>query len=159
MVLRFIVGMVLVCAVFALGMVAAGAGFLIFLELISATLIIFPPVFILFICFSPVEIKQAFTHVFSHRRDKDADYSRDIVLFAALQRGVILTGVIGSLIGMVAMLHNLRDAAAVGYGLAQLLLVTLYALVICLIFILPCQTVLKKKQALQEEGKTMSANR
>ena len=147
---RFIIGLVLMALPFGLGIAAGGAGLLLFLEWISAVLVIFPPFFVIFMSFSPPEIKAAFVHVFSKKSDPDANYARDIVFFTTWQRSAILSGVIGALIGLICILANLRDMVSVGQGMATMLLASLYAAILYLTIILPCLTVVKKKQALRE---------
>ncbi|MBN2352105.1 MAG: hypothetical protein JXD23_05995 [Spirochaetales bacterium] len=150
MVVRFIVGIALIMLVFALSILVGGAKFLLFLEWICAVLVIFPPFIVLFMSFSPSEIKAAFGHVFSRRPDPDANYGRDVVLFTTWQRAAVLSGFVGALIGLVCVLANVRDMEMLGWGLAKLLLASLYAAVLILTIILPCLAVVRKKRALKD---------
>ena len=153
MAVRFIIWIVLVLASLVLAFWIGGlglTGFLLYMDVSSTIIVLLPSVFILFICFSPSEIKTAFAHVFSRHAGKDTDYRKDIVLFSTLQHVVIILGGFGFLSGLIIVIASQRDFDAIGRGLSQSLLSVFYALFINLLLVVPCKGIIRKKQVMQD---------
>lgn len=148
--IRFIIGLILVLLVVGTGIWISGGSFLLFLDPYSFAIEILASCFVIIMSFSIKEIRTAFAHVFDRETDNTANYRKDIVLFSAMQNIVTTVAITALLMGVIAMLSQLMDAAAIGRGLALALLSGFYALILQLALIIPCKTILRKKQSMQQ---------
>lgn len=148
MVIRFIVGLLLVLGAFIL-ILAINMGFgilLVYLHFPSFLITVLVPIVALLMAFPLKEMKNAFKQVFSKEKTGHDDYPQSIHLFTTMQVSVIIAGGIGCMMGLVMMLAKIEDVTAIAVGLSTALLTILYALVLNLVFIIPCKAVLRKKQ-------------
>lgn len=97
----------------------------------------------LWMCFGPFKtIKAVKDAVLGYRYDNVGDFSISI---AVLARGYQLTwaaGLSGTLLGLVRMLANMDDPAAIGPGMAVSLLASIYAVILAEFFFSPLQQVM-----------------
>ena len=70
-----------------------------------------------------------------------------LVFFGAMQRYLIVMGLLGLLRGLIAMFSSISDYKVVGQGLAIALLMLLYAFILIIAIALPFQFALKRKLA------------
>jgi len=66
-------------------------------------------------------------------------------VFSNLSKSSIIGGIIGTIIGLVSIMANIRNLESVGYGASVSILVTLYSIMISVFIFLPIKTLLKKK--------------
>ena len=75
-----------------------------------------------------------------------------ILIYSRMKTYAQATGWIGVLIGLVIMLRNMDDPAAIGPGMAIGLLTALYATIIAYLICLPIQTKLERHLSLLQES-------
>ncbi len=97
----------------------------------------------LWMCFGPFKTVKAIKDaVLGYRYDNIGNFSTSI---AVLARGYQLTwaaGLSGTLLGLVTMLSNMDDPAAIGPGMAVSLLAPIYSLILAEFFFSPLQQVM-----------------
>jgi flagellar motor component MotA len=81
-------------------------------------------------------------------RKKDADIEdlkRGFVFFQSMQYYLILSGVLGTMVGTIALLSNLKDSSTIGSGTALALITILYGVVFLMLVAIPFKTGIKKR--------------
>lgn len=76
-------------------------------------------------------------------------------MFASLGDAAPAFGMIGTLIGLVAMLGNMKDPSSIGPAMAVALLTTLYGSIIANLFMLPIADKLKRRSQEEELNKKL----
>lgn len=156
MIMRFLAGFILLVLVMITGVLFGGAGIAVYYDLSSTFILVLGSFFAILMFNSPREIRTAFVHAFAKEVDMTSNYETDIILFASLHKILFTAGIIGLFTGGIAILNNPQDASAIGSGLAQALIINLYALILQVLLTIPCKAMLKKKQSLQQRNITAS---
>jgi hypothetical protein len=129
-------------------------GMMIALDSMDISIYIDPPSFYILLVpvllllksqFSWADMGEAFAIGFSRKPVEKARLKKALLFFTVLQKYLMWTGLIGLMLGIIAMFSSFSDYIAVGRGLAVALLVVFYALILTLTIALPFQYGLKKK--------------
>jgi chemotaxis protein MotA len=67
-----------------------------------------------------------------------------ISIFNLLQKSTIGISVVGFLIGLISMLHNLTEPSSVGPSMAVALIIVFYSTILCLVILSPAKYILSK---------------
>ncbi len=122
--IRFIVCLVLAIAVI-FGVVAVEGGSLLALfALTPFLLVVLLPVLAALAAFRPKDLLRAFTEAFGK---KSSDRSEQVCRF--FEKMFVAVGIIGTLLGVIITLSNVRELSKIGSPLAVTLLCPLYAAV------------------------------
>ena len=103
------------------------------------------PFVVLLATFSPAEMARSFRVAFQRAPADEASLRTAAAFFRASQIYVVLSGLMGALVGLVAMLAELSGDTEVGFGLALVLLTLLYSILILFILVVPFRTALARK--------------
>jgi flagellar motor component MotA len=103
------------------------------------------PAAMLFATHSPGEIRAAFRA--AYRGEDPSELRQSVSFFGALGRYLLWSGLIATLIGVVALLGTLGDSAHVGSGAALALITLLYAIVVNMVVALPFRHAAEKRLA------------
>ena len=150
MVLRLILGIVisLVLLLGAIWISVGGIwGITLYLHWLAFLMITVLPLVQVIAVFSLKGLRQAIKLTLARETPPGSDLPAARLCIAAWRKNLYPSAAITMLTGLIAMLANIEDTAAVGAGLAVSLLVFLYAFVLDLVFLLPCKNLLEKKSA------------
>jgi flagellar motor component MotA len=95
--------------------------------------------------FSFREMGASFRAGFADGGGDDSDIRKGIEFFEAMQRYLLISGLLGTLVGAMAMLQNLETAEKVGFGAALAIMTLLYGLVLIVLVALPFKYGLRKR--------------
>lgn len=120
---RFIICLASIILVILLLFLLEGGAFLALFGLTPFLLTVLLPVIASIAVFRPRDLLKASGEIFSEKKPSSA--TEDICRF--YEKMFVVTGMIGVLLGIIAVLSNLRDVAKIGKPLAFALLSPLYA--------------------------------
>ncbi len=144
----YFLALILVLAVFALGIIWSAGSLLMFLDFPWLVVVVVPTVLLCFTSFSPADIGRSFKASFGKAPAAEKDLKTAVVFFKALQRYLVLSAIIGSVIGLIAMLANInRDAAGIGMGFAILADGAFYAALLIMVVAVPFRAAAERKLA------------
>ena len=142
----FVVIIVFAVLVFMTWWVAAGIGaVLIFIDFPSAMVVLLCTLILLLSNYSLGEIRKFFALGFRKEEIDPGDLENGVVFFSAVQKYLILSGMLGVFVGMIAMLAMLDDPAKIGRALSLSLLTALYAIILSMVIVIPFKTGLQKR--------------
>jgi flagellar motor component MotA len=118
-----------------------------YLNIAGAGILLLPVLLLLKSQFSWGEMGRAFGAAFDGADVEKQRLEKALVFFTALQRYLIWMGLLGFLLGLIAMFSSISDYSALGRGMAIALLMLLYAFMLIIAVALPFQFALKKKIA------------
>ena len=118
-----------------------------FFDIPSVLLVLLSTVIMLLTSYSPKEFGRCFSISFRGREAEPAEIRKGISFFRAAQRYLLITGGIGAMMGLIAMLATLEDPERIGKSLALTLLTVLYGLFFTMAIAVPFRTALEKKLA------------
>lgn len=136
---------VLFLALVATGVLFAGARATLFLNLPSLLIVVLLSLVLSLCTFSPVEIGRAFALAFRRTEVDQSELRAAILYFRSLQWYLIVSGLIGFFIGLIAILAGLGTAKTVGAGLAIALLTVFYSLLLAAVVAVPFRTGLERR--------------
>jgi flagellar motor component MotA len=139
----------LVLGVLLLGIVFAAAGITSFLDFPCLVMVVVPPGLLSLAAFPPRVVGRSFRVAFARQQAAEAELRRAVVVFRFMERSLVVSGLIGALIGVVAILSQLRDVEVqkLGQGFALLLITVFYALVLVLIVTVPFRAAVERRLA------------
>lgn len=139
----------LVLAVLALGIVFAAARLNAFLDWPCLVMVVVPPGLLSLAVFPPRVVGKSFRVAFSRQKATVPELRQAVVVFRFLERSVLVAGFIGALIGVVAILSQLREVEVqkLGQGFALLLITVFYALVLVLTMTVPFRAAVERRLA------------
>jgi flagellar motor component MotA len=145
----YIVALVLVLAVLTLGTIFAAARLEAFLDWPSLIMVIVPAAVLSLAAFPPRVIGRSFRSAFVRQEASEADLRQAAAFFRFLERMLLLSGFIAALIGIVAILSQLRrvEAESIGRGFALLLISVFYSLVLILLLAVPFRAAVERRLA------------
>ena len=122
----------------------------VFIDIPSLIIILLISVFLLLTNYSPGEVVLAFTIGFKKDRIKQQDLKKSINLFDSLGKYLIISAVLTTLAGLIAMLAvfsqiSVDGNADWGGGIALAMLTILYSLILYLIIVIPFRNGLKNR--------------
>jgi flagellar motor component MotA len=139
--------LILVLIVFAIGIIWSAGNLLMFVDLAWLIIIVIPTILLCFTTFSPADIGRSFQASFGRGGAPEKDLKISVVFFKALQRYLVLSACIGSVIGLIAILTNIQDKSSVGMGLAILLDGAFYSALMIMIVAVPFRAAAERKLA------------
>ncbi len=131
------------------GIFIARGNIFLFWDPASAMLVTVPTIFLLMAVFGPRGIVNAFRFAMNGSEATGSEIQKGIVLFAAAQRIILMTGLIATLMGVIMILDGISrtPAAPVAFWCAVALDSTFYSMMTILIVIMPFKAALQKKLA------------
>ena len=122
----FVVIIVFAVLVFMTWWVAAGIGaVLIFIDFPSAMVVLLCTLILLLANYSLGDIRRFFILGFRKEEIDPGDLENGVIFFSAVQKYLVLSGMLGVFVGMIAMLAMLDDPAKIGRALSLSLLTAL----------------------------------
>ena len=122
-----------------------------FFDLPSLVLVLFPAFFLSLGVFGFREIGRAFSVGFRKEGAVEADLRKALVFFEALPQYLILSGLLGTLLGVMTMMRWIDDLRSMGSGMALALLTVVYSLILTMVLVVPFRSGIRRKLA--EAGK------
>ena len=117
----------------------------IYVDFLSLILILLCSIFLLLANYSLGEIRMYFSLGFRKADADKTDITNGILFFTSLQKYLILSGLMGTFIGIIAVLANLNNPEVTGSGLALSLMTVLYAIILSMGIVVPFRTGLQKR--------------
>ena len=117
----------------------------IYLDMMSILLILMCPLVLLLANYSLSDIRKYFAIGFKKENVEPVDLKNGIIFFSSLQKYLVLSGIMGSLIGLIAILAMLADPEVIGQSLALALITALYAIILSMVVATPFKTGLQKR--------------
>ena len=117
----------------------------IYLDMMSILLILMCPLVLLLANYSLSDIRKYFAIGFKKENVEPVDLKNGIIFFSSLQKYLVLSGIMGSLIGLIAILAMLADPEVIGQSLALALITALYAIILSMVIATPFKTGLQKR--------------
>ncbi len=102
------------------------------------------------------EMGRAFTVGFRKKEESPEDLKKGYIFFKSMRLYLIISGLLGTITGAMAMLVNLRDSSRIGNGVSLAILTLLYGIVFSTLITIPFTTGIKKR--LIEQGESLSMN-
>jgi flagellar motor component MotA len=127
------------------GIVLAGSSLGVFISLGSFIIVVGLPAAVIFATHSPGEVGRAFAA--PSRSDSPAELKASAVFFSAMQRYLLWSGFLATMIGVITLLAYLGETASVGRGAALALLTVFYSVVLNLVVALPFRHAAEKRLA------------
>lgn len=139
-------------------MILSGQSVRTYTNIPSLAMVTLTSVFLLLTNYSPVQIVRAFTIGFKKNGTDKKDLKRSLNLFDSLGKYLILSAILGSMTGFIAMLSfYAKDTSSIGSaakwagGSALAVLTILYSLIFYMIVVVPFRNGLKNKLVALEE--------
>ncbi len=117
----------------------------VYLDIPSAILILFFAFVPLLATYSFGEIRNCFVIGFRKSGVDKVDIKNAILFFSSLQKYLILSGLLGTFVGVIALLSFLGSPGEVGKGMAVALLISFYAVILSIVIAVPFKTGLQKR--------------
>ena len=109
-------------------------------------LMVLGPAFVLLLAnFSLPEMGRAFVIGFRNKEALLEDLEKAHLFFRTAQLYLILSGFLGTMIGAMAMLVNLRDSSRIGWGAALSLMTVLYGVILSMAITIPFLAGIRKR--------------
>lgn len=134
--------------IFITAMVLTTGGFVaIFLDIPSFIIVAGTVFLVLLSAYSPKEMGNAFRNAMEATPFDKTECEKGLAFFGLMGKALIVSGIIGTLIGLVSILGVIGLNELFGEATAVSILTVLYSLLIYLLIVLPYSTGLKKKLA------------
>jgi flagellar motor component MotA len=146
------VSVVLTLAVFVAGALLAGGQIGFFLSGPSLAVVLIASLFLSLSSSSPAEIGRHFAVGFKRGEQDPAELERALFYFDALGRYLVVSGLIGTVIGAIAILGNPGDVTTLGRGTALALTTLLYGALLWLTVVVPFRTGIRNKLSEHRRG-------
>jgi len=91
------------------------------------------------------EMGRAFVIGFRKKGDSLEGLNKGYIFFKSMQRYLIISGLLGTITGAMAMLVNLRDSSKIGLGVSLSIMTLLYGIVFSTLIPIPFITGIKKR--------------
>jgi len=141
---RYLISLVIFLGGIILAITLAGATVFAFTDLPSFILVVILPFLFVSILYGFKDMAHAFATPFKKESNQD-NVAKAVVFFQKYGKTVLLTGIIGVIIGIITMLATLDDVNQVGPAVALALISLLYSAVINVLIVIPFLLLLKKK--------------
>ena len=139
------ISLVLFLVFIAVAMILSGPGFGVYLSVSSLIIVVGLPLVILLATHSPREMSSAFRA--AYQSSDPVELRASVVFFSAMQRYLLWSGVLATMVGVVAMLSVLGEKSSVGAGAALALLTVFYSIILNLTVALPFRHAAEKRLA------------
>jgi flagellar motor component MotA len=130
--------------IFVIGWAAFGSGDItMFIDVNSMILVLGITVGGLWMCYGPTAVVSTFRHtLLTNKTPAQAHLKQAIAILSSAYQLVWAAGLSGTLVGLVIMLSNMDDPAAIGPGMAVALLTVMYGLILGEFIISPVRQVM-----------------
>ena len=150
----YFIAVLVVLGIFTLGTVFAAARIEYYVDYPSALIVLVPPIVLCFAAFPPRVIGRSFRVAFDGVTATEGELKSAAALFRTFERSILLSGLIGALIGVIVMLSQLASISNVSGGFALLLVSVFYALIVTLALPVPFRAAVEHKLSqLAESGR------
>jgi flagellar motor component MotA len=143
----YLVAVVLVLAMIALGVMFAAGKVSYFLDWPSVIMVVFPTLVLSLATFPPAVIGRSFAAAFDRRTSTEVELRTAATFFRALQGYLLLSGLLAALLGVMTILAGLKADTNVAGGAALLLVSVFYSLVLILLVALPFRASIERRLA------------
>ena len=130
---------------FVLAIVFAGAPVSLYLSLPALIVVVLPPVFLTLGSFGWTGFWRSFRIAFEGVSATRLELKTGVKLFGALRRFLLLTGIITTMIGLIAMLSSLNQPDEIGHVVALALITLFYSLNLIFFVAIPFSAALKTR--------------
>lgn len=141
----YVIVVIVSIGLFALGAVFAGTSILNYLNFPAFVVVMLPPLLFSFAAFGLSTFGRSFAVAFSGVVASKQELEIAKRLFGTLQKHFILTGLITTMIGLIAILANIEGADSIGGGLSVALITLFYSLVFVLAVTVPFKAAVGKR--------------
>ncbi len=141
----YVVGAVLFIAMIVGAIITSGGRMVAYLNIPSFIMVAAPTFVLLLMNFSVREMGRSFAAGFKKEAANLDDLKKGFIFFQSMQFYLILSGILGTLVGAIAMLSSLRDSSRIGWGAALALITMLYGIIFFMLVALPFKTGIKKR--------------
>ena len=131
------------CIIFAI--IVSGGRISAYIHIPSFVMVIVTSFFLSLCNYNPKEIGRSFKTAFTNGPSGETELNDALVFFKALQRYALISGVVGTLTGGIAMLANLEDASEIGPNISLALITLHYGIIFAVVICVPCITGLKRR--------------
>jgi len=143
---RYLVSLVIFLGGIILAIILTGASVLVLADLPSFILVVILPFLLVSILYGFKDMAYAFATPFKKESNQD-NVAKAVIFFQKYGKAVLLTGIIGVIIGIITMLATLDDKSGIGPAVALALISLLYSALINVLIVIPFLLLLKKKLA------------
>lgn len=138
-------------AVFAAAILVANGSFSWFIDMSSLAVVLLPAFFLSWGVFGLPGIGRAFAASFRKEGAAEGELRKALAFFDAILSYLLLSGLLGSLVGIISMVGRIDDLKSIGLGMAIALLSLWYALILILAVAVPFRSGIRRRLA--EAGK------
>jgi flagellar motor component MotA len=142
-----VIWMVLALGVVVFAIITSGGKIIGYIN-IPCFVMVFGTSFLLSLCnFNPKEMGRAFKAAFSGAPADGKELHNALVFFKSLQRYAVISGVLGTMTGVIALLPNAEDTASLGPNFSLALITLYYGVIFAIVICTPCIIGVKRKIA------------
>jgi len=141
----YFLSIVMFLGIIVLSIVTSAARLELYLCLPCLFMVTITPFVVLLATFTPREMGRSFHAAFQGVSADPATLRTAGAFFKAAQSYVVLSGVAGAFVGLVAMLAEISDNTDVGFGMALVLMTLLYSVCLLIIVVIPFRTAIARK--------------
>lgn len=126
-----------------------------FFDIGSLLMVVLSTIFMLLANFGFSDIRKNFKLGFKKERIEPSELKNGIIFFTTMQKYLGISGAIGVMMGLIAMLASLENPEKIGQGLALSLITVLYALFFSMAVAVPFKAGLEKRLIENEAGSNL----
>ncbi len=143
----YLIFLVLAIGMLILGIVFAGAVLGLYFNVPAFIIVVFLPAFMVIGVYGLQTFLRSFRLVFDGTEATSEQHVTGAALFSMLGRSLLLTGFITTMIGLIAMLGELREKSELGRTVAIALITLFYSLILMLLVSVPFKFAHEKRLA------------
>lgn len=136
----------------ALGILFSGANIAWFVSIPSLLMVVAPSLFLSLCSFGFGEIGSYFSAGFSRQVEPKEVLLNALVFFQSLKKYLFVSGIIGTFVGVIAILSTLGDVKTVAFNTGLAVLTVLYAFILYMGLVVPFTAGIRKKIHRQNGG-------
>ncbi|MBN2658691.1 MAG: MotA/TolQ/ExbB proton channel family protein [Spirochaetales bacterium] len=149
--LKFIIGIVFILFLIALGFFMSGNSLALIVDLISFVVAVVAPYILITFTYSPAEQIRMTGEILSNDGSADKKIlNQGLAYLASLKSMIIISGILWTLLGGIAILANMTDPDSIGPNFSVALITFIYSLVYILAVIEPLKASAEKKLVSEE---------
>lgn len=149
--LKFIIGILFILFLIALGFLVAGNSILLIVDTVSLVVAIVAPYILISFIYSPAEQIKMTREILSNKKIYDKKMlTQGLAYLGSLKNMIIVSGILWTLLGGLAILANLNDPESIGPNFSVALITFIYALIYILAVIEPLKASAEKKLVIEE---------
>lgn len=141
----YLIWMLLSVGVFIVAIIFTGANITVFVYPEALIIVVFAPTFLTIAVYGLPAFGRSFRIAFRGVASSRKELNTGVKLFGTLQRFLLLTGLVTTMIGLIAMLANLVDESQIGPNLSLALITLFYSLMIVFTVASPFKSALENK--------------